>query len=336
MLIGSYSGRMGLGGSARAWLIAYALAAATELVAEIGRWELVSLIALALCMPTLLGFLLTARTARDRLTRLVGIALVFSWCGDMFGFAVLVKIAFFGVAQLCYAGAFWPYRARSVLRRRPPLAVLYGLVILGIVVGVAPAAGRLAPAVIIYAATIGTMALLATGLGRLGTVGAAIFIVSDTLIAVTTFVLAGPAPAGELPDHGDVPVGAAADRSRCGPCADTDGGPSGEGVGGRWVVSADVRTRQHRTIYRLGDRTRRDAAVDEQRPRLSERDRGDRHHPRSPGRRGHFHRHLRHLRADLGCDGRQRAAGRQGPAQLRQQHRADRGRDEGRHHPGSR
>jgi uncharacterized membrane protein YhhN len=180
------------------WLIAYVLVAATELVAEVGRWELASLIALALCMPCLLGFLLTARTERDRLTRLVAIALVFSWCGDMFGFAVLVKIAFFGVAQICYAGAFWPYRARSVLRRRPPLAVLYGLVILGIIVVVAPAAGPVAPAVIVYAAAIGTMALLATGLGRLAAFGAAIFIVSDTLIAVTTFVVPGRLPLESL------------------------------------------------------------------------------------------------------------------------------------------
>ena len=35
------------------------------------------------------------------------------------------------------------------------------------------------------------MALLATGLGRLAAFGAAIFIVSDTLIAVTTFVVPG-------------------------------------------------------------------------------------------------------------------------------------------------
>ena len=180
------------------WLIAYVLVAAAELVAEVGRWELTSLIALALCMPCLLGFLLTARTERDRLTRLVAIALVFSWCGDMFGFAVLVKIAFFGVAQICYAGAFWPYRARSVLRRRPPLAALYGLVILGIIVVVAPAAGPVAPAVIVYAAANGTMALLATGLGRLAAAGAAIFIVSDTLIAVTTFVVPGRLPLESL------------------------------------------------------------------------------------------------------------------------------------------
>src|SRR5690348_17623174 len=120
---------MGLGRPARGWLIAYVLVATLDLVAELAHWRLVALIALALCMPALLGFLLVARPARDRLTKLVAIALVFSWCGDVFGFDILVKIGFFLVAQLCYAGAFWPYRARSVLRRRPPVAALYGMVV---------------------------------------------------------------------------------------------------------------------------------------------------------------------------------------------------------------
>ena len=181
---------MELGRPARAWLIAYVVVAVTDLVAELAHWSVVSLVALALAMPMLLGFLLTARP-RDRLTTLVAIGLVFSWCGDVFGFAILIKIAFFLIAQLCYAGAFWPYRARSVLRRRPPVAALYGLAVLVIIVVVAPPAGVLAPAVIIYAATIGTMAVLATGISRLTAVGAAIFIVSDTIIAVTTFVVPG-------------------------------------------------------------------------------------------------------------------------------------------------
>jgi uncharacterized membrane protein YhhN len=189
---------MKLGRAARAWLIAYVVASVVDLVAELAHWPLVALIALALCMPALLGFLLVARTTRDRLTRLVGIALVFSWCGDVFGASVLIKIAFFLVAQLCYAGAFWPYRSRSVLRRRPPLAVLYGLVVLIIIVVVAPPAGVLAPAVIIYAATIGTMAVLATGLDRLTAIGAAVFIVSDTIIALTTFVVPGRIPADQF------------------------------------------------------------------------------------------------------------------------------------------
>jgi uncharacterized membrane protein YhhN len=165
--------------------------ATLDLVAELAHWRLVALIALALCMPALLGFLLTASPVRDRLTKLVAIALVFSWCGDVFGFDILVKIAFFLVAQLCYAGAFWPYRARSVLRRRPPIAALYGLVVLAIIGVVAPPAGPLAPAVIIYAAVIGTMAVLATGLSRLTAVGAVVFIGSDAIIALTTFVVPG-------------------------------------------------------------------------------------------------------------------------------------------------
>jgi uncharacterized membrane protein YhhN len=184
---------MRLGRPARAWLIAYVVVALADLVAELFAWRLVALIALALCMPTLTGFLLAARV-RDRLTLLVAIGLVFSWCGDVFGNSILIKIAFFLVAQLCYAGAFWPYRARSVLRRRPPIAVAYALVVLLIIVVVAPPAGILAPAVIIYAATIGTMAVLATGVGRATAIGAAVFIVSDTLIALTTFVVPGRLP----------------------------------------------------------------------------------------------------------------------------------------------
>ncbi len=182
---------MGLGRPARGWLIAYVLVSLADLVAELAQWSVVSRITLALAMPTLLAFLLTARP-RDRLSTMVSIGLVFSWCGDVFGFAIEVKIAFFLIAQLCYAGAFWPYRARSVLRRRPRLAVLYGLVVLAIIVAVAPAAGILAPAVIIYAATIGTMAVLATGISRLTAAGGALFIISDTIIAVTTFVAEGP------------------------------------------------------------------------------------------------------------------------------------------------
>lgn len=179
---------------ARGWLIAYVVVALLHLAAVLVHQPLVALIALALCMPTLLAFLLSARGGRDRLTMLVAIALVFSWCGDVFGSGILVKIAFFLVAQLCYAGAFWPYRARSVLRRRPAVAVLYAVVVLAIIVVVAPPAGALAPAVAIYAAVIGAMAVLSTGLSRLTAVGAVIFIGSDTIIAVSTFVLPGRVP----------------------------------------------------------------------------------------------------------------------------------------------
>jgi uncharacterized membrane protein YhhN len=184
---------MKLGRAARAWLIAYVVVSLVDLVAQFVHRPGVALVALALAMPALLGFLLSARP-RDRLTRMIAIGLVFSWCGDVFGAVILIKIAFFLIAQLCYAAAFWPYRARSVLRRRPLVAACYGVVVLLIIVVVAPPAGVLAPAVIIYAATIGTMAVLATGISRLTAAGAAIFIGSDTLIALTTFVVPGRMP----------------------------------------------------------------------------------------------------------------------------------------------
>ncbi|MDX6225843.1 MAG: hypothetical protein QOE64_2219, partial [Frankiales bacterium] len=52
----------------------------------------------------------------------------------------------------------------------------------------------LAPAVFAYGIVLGAMALLATGVHRLSGIGAAIFLTSDTVIIVNTFVLPGRIP----------------------------------------------------------------------------------------------------------------------------------------------
>src|SRR5690606_32019157 len=57
-----------------------------------------------------------------------------------------------------------------------------------------PAAGLLLPAVSLYAAALCTMAMLATGLGRRGALGGALFVLSDALIALDTFAVL-PLPA---------------------------------------------------------------------------------------------------------------------------------------------
>lgn len=48
-------------------------------------------------------------------------------------------------------------------------------------------AGPLAPAIIAYAAVIICMAVLATGLGVVGTLGGISFLISDSLIAIRSF-----------------------------------------------------------------------------------------------------------------------------------------------------
>ena len=140
-----------------------------------------------LLMPILLAWFLTV-TRRGRLRTLVGIGLGLSWLGDLglmpSGEAwFLAGLGAFLLAQLTYAVAFWPYRSRSVVTR--PLAT--APYVLGLVVLLAALWGELGEMrlpVIAYALAIITMAILATGLGSTVAIGAILFVVSDTLIAV--------------------------------------------------------------------------------------------------------------------------------------------------------
>lgn len=139
------------------------------------------------------------RAPRVRPVRLALVALGFSWLGDTIPRVVGGEAGFLGmlgsflIAQLVYAVAFWPRRHRSVLVR--PAAMLpYLFVAVAVVVLAAPGAGALLPAVVVYATAICAMAVLATGLGRLGGIGGAVFVVSDCLIALDSFgVLTLPA-----------------------------------------------------------------------------------------------------------------------------------------------
>ena len=60
------------------------------------------------------------------------------------------------------------------------------LAMLAVLVFTAPRTGAIWP-VLVYGAAIVTMAVLATGLDRVATIGAVVFLVSDGLIALRTF-----------------------------------------------------------------------------------------------------------------------------------------------------
>lgn len=144
-------------------------------------------------MPLLALWLWSATAApRPRAVKLGLGALGFSWLGDAAPRltegtpAFLAMMGFFFVAQLIFAAAFWPYRQQSLLRR-PALLLPYLLYGVGLISLCAQKAGPLLPAIIVYAAAIVVMAVLASGLGPLGLIGGAIFVLSDSLIAVRTF-----------------------------------------------------------------------------------------------------------------------------------------------------
>jgi uncharacterized membrane protein YhhN len=162
----------------------------TQVVAPDGRLADVTQV---LLMPALAAVLAAGtRRPRSRLTVLALVALGFSWLGDTVprfvggdaGF--LSMVGFFLVAQVVYAVAFWPWRDASVLRR-PALLAPYVVGVGGLVVWVASDAGAMAVAVIAYGLAIVSMAVLATGLGRIAALGGIVFMVSDAMIALRAF-----------------------------------------------------------------------------------------------------------------------------------------------------
>lgn len=181
-------------------LLVYAVVSAVHLGAQLFGAVMLAGLTQILVMPALAVALWTGTTApRGRLVLLALGALGLSWVGDTAprllpdGLAFVGMLAAFLVAQLLYAAAFWPWRRRSVLAR-PVLVLPYVAAGVLICALCAAQAGPLLPAIILYAAAIVMMAALATGLGVRAGTGAAVFVVSDSLIALDAFgVLTLPA-----------------------------------------------------------------------------------------------------------------------------------------------
>lgn len=180
---------------ARAVLACFLALAALHLAVQLlglHTWDRPSQV---LLMPALaLTVLADTERPRPRLVTLVLAALFFSWLGDGLpalaggDAAFLLMVAGFLGAQVVYVCAFWPYRARSVLLRRRWLLVPYVGAVAALVWVCAPHAGGLLWPVLLYGLVLGAMAVAATGVNTWTAVGGALFLVSDALIALRTFV----------------------------------------------------------------------------------------------------------------------------------------------------
>lgn len=169
------------------WFGAFLITGTLDILAELFDVDPLKTVMLFVMMPCLFGYVLARTAPRTTLVRWLLAAIVFSWLGDAFGSVTLVKIGFFAAAQLCYLLAFRPFWRKSVLRR-PPLLALYAIATAIMIIFFSQHAGALLIAVIGYGLLVGTMAVLATGLGRLGTIGGLLFFVSDTILALLLFV----------------------------------------------------------------------------------------------------------------------------------------------------
>lgn len=157
----------------------------------------------AMLMPLIAAVVVAAgRRPWPRVVRLVLLALVLSWLGDVvpevvdYPTPILLGLAFFLLAQVAYIAAFWPWWRSSLPVRRPVAVLPYLAVLVLLLFVVRDGVGALLAPVTIYAVILTAMAVLASGLGRLATAGGAVFMLSDALLAVRVFT--DP----DLPAHG--------------------------------------------------------------------------------------------------------------------------------------
>lgn len=145
-----------------------------------------------LLMPALLlGLVLGLPVRRSRLLLWGGLALVFSWLGDVLlqnpgDIGFLLGMGAFGLAHLAYLALYLgPLRTRRV----PWWGILLGLVWWGGMVGILAAhlGGLLVP-VALYGLVLGAAAVCALATRPIVAVGALVFLVSDTLLALDRFL----------------------------------------------------------------------------------------------------------------------------------------------------
>nr|WP_037884195.1 MULTISPECIES: lysoplasmalogenase [unclassified Streptomyces] len=159
-------------------LVAFAVAAAVDLISLLAGWHLGHVIAKPLLMPLLVTHMATRGAPRPLLA-----ALLFGWGGDLAllfdaDAAFLVGMGSFAVGHVCYLVLFGKRPANPLLGGAYLLALL-GTV--GLMWSDLPADLRIPVAG--YSLLLTAMAFRSSALGLRAGIGGALFLLSDTLIA---------------------------------------------------------------------------------------------------------------------------------------------------------
>lgn len=195
---------------AGALLWAYAVVGVANVVAVAGRAHPVEVVSKVLLVPLLVAWVVADARCRPFAwpapLRWLVVGLGFAWLGDVLLLGdddtwFLAGIGAFAAMQVCYLVAFWRVPGPGLVRAWRIAVVPYAAIWVGVNVAVWPGVGSLRIPVLAYSALLVVMALAALDLvlrvpRRLGwrvAGGAALFVVSDGLIALTAF---GPLSSG--------------------------------------------------------------------------------------------------------------------------------------------
>lgn len=145
-----------------------------------------------LLMPALIiGLALGLPVRRSLVLLWGGLALVFSWLGDVLlqspgDIGFLIGMGAFGLAHLAYIALYLgPLRTRRAPWWGLASAVVWWIALVALL---APTLGALLIPVAIYGLVLGTAAATALGTTRLIAIGAGVFLVSDTLLGLDRFL----------------------------------------------------------------------------------------------------------------------------------------------------
>lgn len=159
--------------------------APTGAIAQITEYLLAPLLIVTIALST--------RGGKDHLLRWTLLGLGLCFLGDFLPALVsqerkfqVIVLAYL-LAQLAFCVAFWPLRDNSVLSGRPWLVPLYVAACVALVATCLRSAGGMWPLLVLYGFLLATMAVLASGLGVVGTLGGALFFLSDGLLALGEF-----------------------------------------------------------------------------------------------------------------------------------------------------
>ncbi|MFC9917853.1 lysoplasmalogenase [Agromyces binzhouensis] len=144
-----------------------------------------------LLMPALVVAVVLARPRASAAARLLVAALVLSWAGDALltgsgdGWFVAGLLSFLA-AHVVYVVLF--VRLSAGGRRLPWWTLAYAAWFAGFLALLAPGLDGMLVPVAVYGAVLGMMAALAGGLGGLVALGGALFVVSDSVLALGRFL----------------------------------------------------------------------------------------------------------------------------------------------------
>lgn len=187
---------------ARSWQVALGIVVLAHLTGQwLGAQTLISG-SKVLIVPALAGMVWSAAVLprRAATTYTYAAALGFSWLGDWLpsvtadrDFAVMVVC--FLIAQVCFITTY------ALMSRRAPswwAVVTYAAVFAALFLACARGAGDLLPLVAVYGLVLVTAAACSTTVAALAAVGAALFVLSDSLIALEAFVAGYALPYQDL------------------------------------------------------------------------------------------------------------------------------------------